>query len=137
MLAGLMTALLTILRRTWRDQTDAEAAAGFKDFLRWAATDRILSTMSIAPVVAPIGMALVTKPNDAQIGYAYCGGTVFFFGFFLWTAVFNLPIYKAVRSWVVSPTPSDTRGQLRRFHRSNLVRLAAALTTATLFFLAT
>lgn len=136
MLAGLMTALSTIMRKLWRGQADAEAAAGFKGFLRWAATDRFLSTMSIVPVIAPFAMALAAKPKDAQAGYAYCGGAVFFIGFFLWTAIFNLPIYKAVRAWTPCPTPADTRVQIRRFHRSNLVRLGSALMTAALFFMA-
>ena len=136
MLAGLMTMLASVMRKIWREQNDAAAAASFKQFLKHAATNRILSTMSITPVVAAIAMAFVTRPTGAQVGYAYAGGSIFFVGFFLWTAFFNLPIYKAVDAWTLAEAPSDTRVQISRFHRSNAVRLVASLVTAVLFFLA-
>ncbi|WP_315743026.1 MULTISPECIES: DUF1772 domain-containing protein [unclassified Bradyrhizobium] len=136
MLAGLMLTLSTVMRKMWREQADADAAASFKHFLRSAASNRILSTMSITPVMAALVMAFVTKPADAQVGYAYVGGSIFLVGFFFWTAFFNLPIYKAVDGWTLDETPSDTRKQISRFHRSNAVRLVASLVAAVLFFLA-
>lgn len=136
MLAGLMTILASVMRKMWRDQNDADAAASFKHFLKYAATNRILSTMSITPVIAALVMAFVTRPTGAQVGYAYVGGSIFLVGFFLWTAFFNLPIYKAVDAWSLVEAPSDTRVQIGRFHRSNAVRLVTSLVTAVLFFLA-
>ena len=136
MLAGVMTILSTVMHKMWREQNDADAAASFKRFLEYATTNRILSTMSITPVIAALVMAFVAKPAGSQAGYAYAGGGIFFVGFFLWTAFFNLPVYKAVNAWTLIETPSDTREQIGRFHRSNAVRLAASLVTAVLFFLA-
>ena len=136
MLAGLMTILSTVMRKMWREQNDADAAASFKHFLKCAATDRILSTMSITPVIAALVMAFVAKPKGAQVGYAYVGGGIFLVGFFFWTAFFNLPIYKAVDAWTLAEAPPDTREKIGRFHRSNAVRLVASLVTAVLFFLA-
>ena len=136
MLAGVMTILSTVMRKMWREQNDADAAASFKHFLKYAATDRILSTMSITPVIAALVMAFVAQPKGAQVGYAYVGGGTFLVGFFFWTALFNLPIYKAVDAWTLAEAPSDTREKIGRFHRSNAVRLAALLVTAVLFFLA-
>ncbi|MFE3956813.1 anthrone oxygenase family protein [Nocardia sp. NPDC059091] len=69
---------------------------------------------------------------------ALTGGEVFLVGFFLWTAIVNLPIYKAVAKWkLAEATPADVRTQIRRFHTSNLGRLTAALATTVLFFVAT
>ena len=136
MLAGLMTILSTVMRKMWREQNDADAAASFKHFLKCAATDRILSTMSITPVIAALVMAFVVQPKGAQVGYAYVGGGIFLVGFFFWTAFFNLPIYKAVDAWTLAEAPQDTREKIGRFHRSNAVRLVALLVTAVLFFLA-
>lgn len=134
MLAGLMTMLATVMSKIWREQNDAAAAASFKHFLKYAATNRILSTMSITPVIAALVMAFVTKPAGARVEYAYIAGCIFLVGFFLWTAFFNLPIYKAVDAWTLAEVPSDTRLQIGRFHCSNAVRLVAALVTALLFF---
>ena len=136
MLAGVMTILSTVMRKMWREQNDADAAASFKQFLKYAATDRILSTMSITPVIAALVMAFVAQPKGAQVGYAYVGGGIFLVGFFFWTALFNLPIYKAVDAWTLVEAPLDTREKIGRFHRSNAVRLVALLVTAVLFFLA-
>jgi uncharacterized membrane protein len=136
MLAGLMTTLLTVMRRAWLDQTDAGAAASFKNFLNRAATNRVLSTLSITPVVSAIVMAFVAKPPNAHPRYAYIGGCVFFVGFYIWTGVFNLPIYKAVNAWNLSEAPTNTRRLILRFHLSNAVRLLASLATSALFFLA-
>lgn len=136
MLAGLMAILSTVMRKMWREQNDAAAAANFKHFLKYAAADRILSTMSITPVIAALVMAFAAKPAGAQVGYAYVGGGIFLVGFFLWTAFFNLLVYKAVDAWPLGEAPSDTREQICRFHRSNAVRLVASLVTAVLFFLA-
>ncbi|MGF6882844.1 hypothetical protein ABIA39_001786 [Nocardia sp. GAS34] len=56
----------------------------------------------------------------------------------IWTAIFNLPIYKAVAKWsLTDDTPADVRTQIRRFHTPNLGRLTAALATSVLFFVAT
>ncbi|WP_429426338.1 hypothetical protein [Nocardia sp. GAS34] len=42
------------------------------------------------------------------------GGGVFLLGFFIWTAIFNLPIYKAVATWnLTEATPADVRTQMR------------------------
>lgn len=136
MLAGLMAILSTVMCKIWRDQNDADAAANFKNFLKYAVSDRILSIMSITPVIAAFAMAFVAKPAGAQVGYAYAGGFIFFVGFFIWTTFFNLPVYKAVDAWTLIEAPSDTREQIGRFHRSNAVRLVASLVTAVLFYLA-
>jgi Domain of unknown function (DUF1772) len=102
MLAGLMVILSTVMRKMWREQNDADAAAYFKHFLKYAAADRILSTMSITPVIAALVMAFAAKPTGAQVGFAYAGGGIFLVGFFLWTAFFNLPVYKAVDAWTLA-----------------------------------
>jgi hypothetical protein len=56
-------------------------------------------------------------------------------GFFLWTALFNLPIYRAMAGWNETQS-GEVWPLLRRFHRANVVRLAAALALTVLFFLA-
>ena len=136
MLVGLMTTLLTVMRAMWRQQTDEVAARSVQDFLRHAATNRVLSTLTIIPIVCAIVMAFLNAPTTAGHVCALVGGGVFLVGFFLWTAVFNLPIYKTVSQWDVASAPADTRVMIGRFHRVNTVRLTAALATSVLFFLA-
>ena len=136
MLAGLMTTLLTVVRNVWREQSDEMAAKSFKGFLAHAATNRILSTLSIMPVISGIVIAFITAPHGKHPAYALVGGGIFLVGFFLWTAFFNLPIYKKVAAWDTDKVPVDVRSVIKRFHRVNLVRLFAALVTSILFFMA-
>lgn len=136
MLVGVMTMLLTVMRVMWRQQSDAAAAASLHDFLRYAATNRLLGTLGILPVVCAIGIAFLGAPSATQYVYSLVGGAVFLVGFFVWTAVFNLPIYKAVSQWDLTPTPPEARSIINRFHRANTVRLAAGCATTMLYFLA-
>ncbi len=137
MLAGLMTTLLSVFRSMWNRLGDRDAASAFQDFLRHAATNRILSTLTIVPIICAIVMAFLTAPTPAKYVCALVGGGVFLLGFFLWTAAFNLPIYRAVATWDPAATvPTDTRALITRFHRVNIGRLVAALATTVLFFIA-
>ncbi len=90
--------------------------------------------VTILPVICGIVIAFVTAPNDAHPIFAYIGAGVFFVGFFLWTAFFNLPIYKEVQKWSYDNTPNNVRIIIARFHKVNIVRLLVALTTSILFF---
>ncbi|HEY4453959.1 MAG TPA: DUF1772 domain-containing protein [Pseudonocardiaceae bacterium] len=137
MLVGLMTTLLSVMRAMWRQQTDHAAARSLQDFLRHAATNRVLSTLTILPIACAIAVAFLGGPTTAKYVCALSGGGVFLVGFFLWTAVFNLPIYKTVSQWDLTSAPEDTRSIIGRFHRVNIVRLIAALATSLLFLLAT
>ncbi len=136
MLVGLMTTLLTVMRSMWARQTDALAAQSFQQFLTYAATNRVLSTLSILPVICSIVIFFIGAPSTTQRTYDLIGGGVFFLGFFIWTGIFNTPIYMTVAKWDTAKTPDDVRSLLRRFHASNLVRLIATLATSILFFLA-
>ena len=136
MLVGLMTTLLTVMRSMWAKQTDALAAQSFQQFLTFAATNRVLSTLSILPVICSIVIIFIGAPSTTQRVYALVGGGVFFLGFFIWTGIFNTPIYRTVAKWNTTKAPDDVRSVLRRFHASNLVRLTATLVTSILFFLA-
>jgi uncharacterized membrane protein len=136
MLTGLMTTLLTVMRGVWLKDSDEVAARNFKSFLAHAATNRILSTLSIMPVISGIAIMFIDTPKGDHSIYAKIGAVVFLIGFFLWTAFLNLPIYKKVAAWNDDETPSDTRMLIRRFHTVNIVRLAAALSTTILFFIA-
>lgn len=137
MLVGLMTTLLTVMRGMWNQQSDAGAARGFQDFLQHAATNRVLSTLTIIPIISAVWMAFLHAPDTTAKVCALTGGGVFLIGFFVWTAVFNLPIYKAVAKWdLTEAIPDDVRTEIGRFHASNIGRLTAALATSVLFFLA-
>ncbi|GAB2520141.1 anthrone oxygenase family protein [Nocardia heshunensis] len=137
MLVGLMTTLLTVMRGLWDEQPELEAARNFQAFLQHAGTNRILSTLTIIPIISAVWMAFLHAPSTTAKVCALTGGGVFLLGFFLWTAIFNLPIYKAVAKWnLTESTPSDVRKQIRHFHASNLGRLTAALATTILFFVA-
>lgn len=140
MLVGLMTTLLSVMRAMWRQQSDRTAARSLQDFLRQAATNRVLSTLTIIPVISAIVIAFLGAPSTVKYDCALAGGGVFLVGFFLWTAMFNLPIYQAVSAWDLASnstdTPVDTRAVISRFHRVNTVRLSAALATSLLFLLA-
>lgn len=135
-LTGLMMTLLSVMRSMWLKQSDKDAAKGFKDFLASTSTGRILSTLSIMPVICGIVIAFIAVPNGARPIFAYIGSGVFFVGFFLWTAFFNLPIYKEVEKWSNDKTPNNGRTLIKRFHKVNIVRLLAALSTSILFFMA-
>ncbi|MBU3067829.1 DUF1772 domain-containing protein [Nocardia sp. NEAU-G5] len=138
MLVGLMTTLLTVMRGLWNQQSEPDAARNFQDFLQHAGTNRVLSTLTIIPVISGVWMAFLHAPSSTAKVYALTGGGVFLLGFFIWTAIFNLPIYKAVAKWsLADATPADVRTQIRRFHISNIGRLTAALATSVLFFVAT
>ncbi|MBU3065454.1 DUF1772 domain-containing protein [Nocardia sp. NEAU-G5] len=138
MLVGLMTTLLTVMRGLWNQQPELDAARNFQDFLQHAGTNRVLSTLTIIPVISGVWMAFLHAPDTTAKVCAVTGGGVFLLGFFIWTAIFNLPIYKAVARWnLTEATPADVRTQIRRFHTSNIGRLTAALVTAVLFFVAT
>jgi uncharacterized membrane protein len=136
MLVGLMTTLLSVMRAMWRQQADQAAAGSLQDFLRHAATNRVLSTLTVVPLISAIAIAFIGAPTTAKYGFALAGGGIFLVGFFLWTAVFNLPIYRTVSGWDLASIPEDTRSIIGRFHRVNIVRLIAALATSLLFFLA-
>lgn len=136
MLAGLMATLLSVMRVMWRKQSDKDASKSFKDFLAHAATNRILSTLSITPVISAIVIAFLNKPDGTRSIYVYIGGGIWFLGFFLWTAFFNLPIYKAVAKWSDNETPNNGRELINRFHNVNIVRLLVSLVTSILFFMA-
>jgi hypothetical protein len=136
MLVGLMATLLGVMRSLWRSQDDGAAARSLQDFLRFAATNRVLSTLTIIPIVCSIAIGFLGAPTTAKYVCAVTGGGVFLAGFFLWTAVFNLPIYKMVSRWDPASTPGNVRSVISRFHRTNVVRLSAALITSGLFFLA-
>jgi uncharacterized membrane protein len=136
MLVGLMTTLLTVMRPMWARQTDVLAAQSLQQFLAYAATNRVLSTLSILPVICSIVIIFIGAKSTSQLVYALVGGGVFLLGFFIWTAIFNLPIYKTVTKWDTTQAPDDVRSILRRFHVVNLVRLTAAFATSILFFLA-
>ncbi|MFJ9367585.1 anthrone oxygenase family protein [Nocardia sp. NPDC101769] len=137
MLVGLMTTLLTVMRGLWNQQSEADAARSFQDFLKHAGTNRVLSTLTIIPIISAIWMAFLHAPDTTAKVCALTGGGVFLLGFFIWTAVFNLPIYKAVDKWrLAEATPDDVRTEIRRFHASNLGRLTAATATSVLFFVA-
>lgn len=135
MLTGLMTTLLTVMRGVWRSESDEMAATNFKAFLAHAATNRALSTLSIMPVISGIVITFVSAPQGSHPLYAKIGAGVFFIGFFLWTAFFNLPIYKKVAAWKEGTAPADTRTLIGRFHQVNIVRLGAALAASILFFM--
>ncbi|GAA1968548.1 DUF1772 domain-containing protein [Kitasatospora viridis] len=136
MLVGLMTTLLTVMRVIWRQQSDEDAARAFQDFLAKAGTNRVLSTLTVIPIVSSIVIAFTGAPNHAAYVCALVGGGVFLAFFFLWTAAFNLPVYKAVAQWGGEGAPADVRVMISRFHRSNSVRLCGAFATSLLFFLA-
>ena len=136
MLVGLMVTLLTVMRSMWAKQEDARAAQSFQQFLTYAATNRVLSTLSILPVICSIVTIFIGTPSTTQRIYAFVGGGVFFLGFFIWTGIFNTPIYRTVAKWDTTKIPGDVRSLIRRFHTSNLVRLTAVLATSILFFLA-
>ena len=136
MLVGLMVTLLSVMRSLWRSQADSAAAQSLRDFLRYAATNRVLSTLTIIPIVCSIAIGFLGAPTTTKYACALAGGGVFLVGFFLWTAVFNLPIYTTVSRWDLASTPADVRSIISRFHRVNIVRLSAALITSGLFFLA-
>jgi uncharacterized membrane protein len=136
MLVGLMTTLLTVMRSMWARQEDVMAAQSLQQFLLYAATNRVLSTLSILPVICSIVIFFIGAPSTPQLVYALIGGAVFLLGFFIWTAIFNLPIYRTVAKWDTTKAPHDVRSVLRRFHIVNLVRLAAAFAASILFFLA-
>jgi uncharacterized membrane protein len=136
MLVGLMTTLLTVMRAMWRAQADQAAAQSLRDFLAHAATNRVLSTLTVIPILSAIVIAFLGGPTPADHVRALVGGGVFLVGFFLWTAVFNLPIYRTVSQWDLASTPTDTRLIISRFHRVNTVRLIAALATSLLFLFA-
>ena len=136
MLVGLMTTLLTVMRAMWARQTDALAAQSFQQFLTYAATNRVLSTLSILPVICSIVIFFISAPSATQRVYALVGGGVFFLGFFIWTGIFNTPIYRTVAKWDTAKVPDDVRSLIQRFHMSNLVRLTATLAASILFFLA-
>ncbi|MFB9931858.1 anthrone oxygenase family protein [Amycolatopsis halotolerans] len=136
MLVGLMATLLSVMRAMWRGQADDDAARNLQDFLRHAATNRILSTLTIIPIACSIALGFLGAPTAAKYACAMTAGGVFLTGFFLWTAVFNLPIYTTVSRWDLATTPADVRSVISRFHRVNAVRLCAALIASGLFFLA-
>jgi len=136
MLVGLMTTLLTVMRPMWAKQAEALAAQSLQQFLTYAATNRVLSTLSILPVICSIVIFFIGAPRTTLLVYALCGGGVFLLGFFIWTAIFNLPIYRTVAKWDIAKAPDDVRSVLRRFHAVNLVRLAAAFAASILFFMA-
>lgn len=136
MLVGLMATLLSVMRSMWRGQADVDAARSLHEFLRYAATNRVLSTLTVIPIACAIAIAFMGAPTTAAYVYAMTGGGVFLAGFFVWTAVFNLPVYKTVSRWDLASTPDDVRSIIGRFHRVNIVRLSAALITSALFFLA-
>jgi hypothetical protein len=136
MLVGLMTTLLTVMRSMWAGQTDALAAQSFQQFLNFAATNRVLSTLSILPVICSIVIIFIGVPSLMKLVYVLAGGGVFLLGFFIWTALFNLPIYRTVATWDNARVPDNVRSIIGRFHVVNLVRLAAALACSILFFLA-
>ncbi|HEY4388686.1 MAG TPA: hypothetical protein VGN34_29905, partial [Ktedonobacteraceae bacterium] len=94
MLVGLMTTLLTVMRSMWARQADAPAAQSLQQFLTYAATNRVLSTLSILPVICSIVIFFIGAPSITQLVYSLVGGSVFLLGFFIWTAIFNLPIYR-------------------------------------------
>jgi uncharacterized membrane protein len=136
MLAGLMAVLLAVMRKAWSAQPDLLAAREFKQFLTFAAKNRVLSTLSVLPVLCP-ALAVCFRPRGTPpLAFALGGCGVFLLGFFVWTALFNLPIYRAVERWDVAEVPADLRAMLRRFHTANAVRLAAALCASALFFVA-
>ena len=136
MLTGLMTTLSSVMRDMWLKQSTEDASKGLKDFLASTGTGRILSTLSIMPVICGIVIAFASKPNGARPLYAYIGAGVFFVGFFLWTAFFNLPIYKEAENWNNGKAPNNVREVIARFHTVNIMRLLAALATSILFFMA-
>lgn len=136
MMTGLMTTLLVVFRPMWDRQPDDAAAVGFRDFVAHAAGNRILTALSLIPALCAAGIAVVGAPGTTELAYAVAGGGVYFVGFFLWTMIFNLPIYRAVAAWTDAPPYRDARALMRRFHLNNAVRLACALATSVLFFLA-
>ena len=136
MLAGLMTALLVVFRPMWNRQSDAIVRSGFSDFLHYAGTNRVLSTLSILPVLCGIGLIFARSPETAPFVFGILGGAVFLVGFFLWTAFFNLPIYRAVGTWTDDTPPGEVRALIHRFHMVNIVRLGSALAATVLFMLA-
>jgi uncharacterized membrane protein len=135
-LAGLMTALLVVMRKIWAGQTDAQAANSFKEFLGQAARNRVLSTLSVLPIVCPLVAIFYHPERSGQLRFALVGCGIFLLGFYLWTGVFNLPIYRAVDRWDLTKTPDDVRAWLRRFHTANAVRLSASLCASAFFFAA-
>jgi predicted small integral membrane protein len=96
-----------------------------------------LSTLSILPVFCAIGLAFLPAPDaTTKFWFAMAGGQSFLAGFFLWTAFFNLPIYRAVAAWPREVPAADARSLILRFHQANVVRLGASLLSSLLFFLA-
>lgn len=136
MLAGLISTLLSVMRSMWARQTDVLAARSFQQFLAYAATNRVLSTLSILPVICAIVVIFIGAPSTSQLVYVLVGGGVFLLGFFIWTAIFNLPIYRSVAKWDTTKVPDNVRSLIRRFHLVNLARLTALLAASILFFMA-
>jgi uncharacterized membrane protein len=140
MLAGLMTTLLIVMRPMWRQQTDDVAARSLRDFLRHASTNRILITVTNLPAICAIVIGFLGAPARSGYAFALAGGGVFLVGFLVCTALVNLPIYRAVLRWNLEsdaePARQEVRRALRRFHRSNVIRLGSALAASALFFLA-
>jgi hypothetical protein len=136
MLMGLLITLLSVFRSIWDRLDERAAAAAFQDFLRHAATNRVLSTLTIVPIISAIVIAFLDAPA-AKYTCALAGGGVFLFGFFAWTAAFNQPIYRIVANWrPATTTPPNTRAVIARFHLVNVGRLISALATTILFFAA-
>lgn len=136
MLAGLMVALLTVMRKVWARQDEATAAHSFKEFLTQAARNRVLSTLSVLPIVCPLIAVFCRPGRSGQLKFALAGCSIFLLGFYVWTGLINLPIYRAVDRWDLTKTPDNVRTYLRRFHTANIVRLGALICASALFFAA-
>ena len=136
MMVGLMTTLLTVMGPMWRRQSDDVAARSLQDFLRIAPGNPILQGLTVLPPAVGLAIVVIGAPAGGQYLCALLGGAVFAAGFTAWTVVVNLPIYRTVAAWSLTAAPPDFRAVLGQFQRANAVRLAAALATTVLFFLA-
>ncbi|WP_158888008.1 anthrone oxygenase family protein [Amycolatopsis anabasis] len=136
MLVGLMTTLLTVLRPIWAQQPEDAAARSFQTFLRFATPNPILLLLSFIPVISAIIIAFLDAPGTGEYVSALVGGGVFFVGYFACTALVNTPIYKIVMTWDPETSPEAVTPLLQRFHKVNLIRLAATVATTILFFAA-
>ncbi|GAA1991265.1 hypothetical protein GCM10009754_82260 [Amycolatopsis minnesotensis] len=134
MLLGLMVVVLTVLRPLWSSLPDSGAARGFQAFLRFATPNPVLVVLNFVPVLGTV--AILFLDGSGTRAMAFVGGGVFFVGYFVVTALVNTPMYAKVMAWDPESAPDEVSAQLARFHRVNVIRLAATAASAALFFAA-
>jgi hypothetical protein len=136
--AGLMMTLAFVLRRQWDGMEARDFVPNFQGFLAVAKGNPAVTAITMAASLAPLAAGAISLARGALSRGALCAlaGLAFLGGCLVFTLRVNFPIYERAMSWKGPEGAEDRLEILRRFNRSNIVRLASSLTAFALLLAA-